>query len=69
VNKLELLFDPKQFATVFGAAIVESSSVLQICRPEAAAHSKGEAASVGSGLSRDGGQKVVHDVQLGRKEK
>lgn len=69
MNKLELLFDPKQFATVFGAAIVKSSSVLPICRPEVTVHSEGEAASAGAGLSRDGGQKVVHDVQLRRKEK
>jgi hypothetical protein len=32
-------------------------------------HSAGEAASADAGFSPDGGQKVVHDVQLRRKEK
>jgi hypothetical protein len=60
VNKLDLLFDSKQFALAFGAAIGESSSVFQACRPDATAHSEGESASVGAGFSRDGGQNVVH---------
>jgi hypothetical protein len=58
VNKLDLLFDSKQFAVAFGAAIGESHSVFQTGRPDAPAHSEGELASVGSGLSRDGGQSV-----------
>jgi hypothetical protein len=60
VNKLNLLFDSKQFAVAFGAAIDESRPVFQTCRPDASAHSAGESASVGAGLSRDGGQNVVH---------
>jgi len=62
MNKLDLLFDSKQFAVVFGAAIGQSSSVFQTCRPDATAHSEGEAASAGAELSRDGGQKVVHSA-------
>ena len=60
MNKLDLLFDSKQFEVAFGEAIGESSSVFQVCRPNASAHSEGESASVGAGLSRDGGQNVVH---------
>jgi DNA-directed RNA polymerase specialized sigma24 family protein len=60
VNKLDLRFDSKQFEVAFGEAISESSSVFQVCRPDASAHSEGEAESVGAGLSRDDGQKVVH---------
>jgi hypothetical protein len=60
MNKLDLLFDSKQFAVAFGAAIGESSSAFQTCRPDATAHSEGEAESVGEGFSREGGQKVVH---------
>jgi hypothetical protein len=40
VNKLDLLFDSKQFAVAFGAAIGESRSVLQTCRPHATAHTE-----------------------------
>jgi hypothetical protein len=61
VNNLDLLFDSKQFAVAFGAAIGESRSVFQTCRPDATAHSESELASVG-GLSRDGGQNVVHST-------
>jgi hypothetical protein len=60
VNKFDLLFDAKQFAVAFGAAIGKSRSVIQARRPDATAHSEGESASVGAGLSRDGGQNVVH---------
>jgi hypothetical protein len=60
VNKLDLLFDSKQFAVAFGAAIGESRSVFQTCRPDATAHSEAKSASIGAGFSRDGGQKVVH---------
>jgi len=60
VNKLNLLFDSKQFADAFGAAIGESRSVFQTCRPDAIANSEGESASVGAGFSRDGAQNVVH---------
>ena len=62
MNKLDLLFDSKQFAVAFGAAIGESRSVSQTCRPDATAHSEGESASVGAGLSRYGGQNVVHST-------
>ena len=60
MNKLDLLFDSKQFEVAFAEAIGESSSVFQPGRPDAGAHSESEAASVGAGLSRDGGQNVVH---------
>ena len=60
MNKLDLLFDAKQFAVAFGTAIGESRSVFRTCRPDATAHSEGESTSVGAGLSRDGGQNVVH---------
>jgi hypothetical protein len=60
VNKLDLLFDLKQFEVAFGEAIGESSSVLRVCRPDASAYSEGESAAVGAGLSRDGGQNLVH---------
>jgi hypothetical protein len=69
MNKLDLLFDAKQFGLAFGAATGDSSCVLKESRPEATAHSEGEAASVGARWPQDGGQKVVHDVQLRRKEK
>jgi hypothetical protein len=69
MNKLDLLFDAKQFGVAFGAATGDSSCVLKESRPEATARSEGGAASVGAGLSRDGGQKVVHDVRLRLKEK
>jgi len=62
VNKLDLLFDSKQFAVAFRTAIGESRSVFQTCRPDATAHSEGESASVGAGLSRDGGQNAVHST-------
>jgi hypothetical protein len=62
VNKLDLLFDPKQFAAAFGAASGESIAECQTCRPDATAHSEGESASI-AGVSLDGGQRVVHDVQ------
>jgi hypothetical protein len=65
VNKLDLLFDSKQFEVAFGEAIGESSSAFKVCRPDASAHSKGESASVGAGLSRDGGQNVVHAAGRG----
>jgi len=42
VNRLDLLFDSKQFAVAFGAAIGESRSVFQTCRGDATAHSEGE---------------------------
>jgi hypothetical protein len=61
VNKLDLLFDSKQFAVAFGAAIGESRLVFQTCRPDATAHSEGESASVGAGLSPDDGQGDVSD--------
>jgi hypothetical protein len=60
VNKLNLLFYPKQFEVVFDEAIGESSSVLRVCRPDASAHSDGESASVGAALSRDGGRNFMH---------
>ena len=69
MNKLDLMFDSKQFAVAFNAAIGESSSELRAFRPHATAHSKSEAASVEAGESLDADQKVVHDVQLRRKEK
>jgi hypothetical protein len=50
VNKLDLLFDSKQFEVAFAEAIGEYAS----------ARSESEAASVGAGLSRNGGQNVVH---------
>jgi hypothetical protein len=59
VNKLNLLFDAKQFAVAFGAAIDESRSVFQTYRPDATANSEGESESVGAGVSRVGGQNVV----------
>jgi hypothetical protein len=59
VNKLDLLFDSKQFDVAFGEALGESNS-LPVCRPDANAHSEGESPSVGAGLSLDGGQNVVH---------
>ena len=62
MNKLDLLFDSKQFAVVFGAAIGESNSVFQTRRSDATAHTEGEAASVGAEVSRDGGRKVVHSA-------
>jgi hypothetical protein len=65
MNKLDLLFDSKQFAVAFGAAIGESRSVFQTCRLDATAHSEGELASVG-GLSRDGGQNDVHSKSEGQ---
>jgi hypothetical protein len=40
VNKLDLLFDSKQFAVVFGAAIGESRSEFQTCRPAATAKAR-----------------------------
>ena len=70
MNKLELLFDSKEFAAVFRAAIGASSSVFQMRRPDAAACSQGEAASGDGEYSHDsGGQMGVNDIQLGRKEK
>jgi DNA-directed RNA polymerase specialized sigma24 family protein len=60
VNKLDLRFDSKKFEVAFGEAISDSSSVFQVCRPDARAHSEGESESVGARLSRDGGQSVVH---------
>ena len=60
MNKLDLLFDSKQFEVAFCEAIGESSSVFQVCQPDASAHLEGEAAFVGAGLSRDGGQNAVH---------
>jgi hypothetical protein len=68
VNELDRLFDPKQFAVAFGAAIGESSSVVRTCGKNATAHSEGDAAIVGTGLSRGGDQKVVHNVLLRRKQ-
>jgi hypothetical protein len=62
VNKLELLFDAKQFAVAFGAAVGESRSVIQTCRPDALANSQGKSESVGAGLPGDGAQKVVRAV-------
>jgi hypothetical protein len=59
VNKLDLLFDEKQLAVAFGAAIGESRSGFQTCRPDTTANSEGKSASVGAGVSRDGGQKAV----------
>jgi len=69
VNKLDLLFDAKQFAAVFEKAIGESSSELRKCRPDITAHSEGDAASIGAEFSPDGDQQVVRDLQPRRKEK
>jgi|HubBroStandDraft_2_1064218.scaffolds.fasta_scaffold203429_2 hypothetical protein len=69
VNKLDLLFDSKEFAVVFRAAVGASSSVCQMRRPDAAACSQGDAASVDAEYSHDNGQMRVNDVQIGRKEK
>jgi len=69
VNKLDLLFDSKEFAVVFRAAVGASSSVCRMRRPDAAACSQGDAASVDAEYSRHNGQMRVNDVQLGRKEK
>jgi len=66
VNKLDLLFDSKEFAVVFRAAVGASSSVCQMRRPDAAACSQGDAASQ---YSHDSGQMRVNGIQLGRKEK
>ena len=57
MNNLDLLFDSKQFAAVFRAAIGESSSVLLKGRPGATTRSEGEAATAGAGYSEDDGQK------------
>jgi hypothetical protein len=59
VNKLDLLFDPKQFEVAFGDAIGGSSSAFPAGRPDAGAHSNCESASVNAGLSRDGPRNVV----------
>ena len=69
VNKLDLLFDSKGFAVVFRAAVGASSSVIQMRRPDAAAKSQGEAASVDAEYSHDCGQMRVKDIQLRHKEK
>ena len=69
VNKLDLLFDAKEFAVVFREAVGASRSVLQMRRPDAAACSQGDTASVDVEHSHDSGQMRVNDVQLGRKEK
>jgi hypothetical protein len=61
VNKLDLLFDAKQFAVALGAAIDESNSVVHTCGPDATMHSEGQASFVGAGLSRDSGQRAVHN--------
>ena len=58
MNKLDLLFDSKQFEVAFGEAIGESSSVFQVGRRGASAHSEGDSASAGAGLSRDGGRTI-----------
>jgi hypothetical protein len=60
VNKLDLLFDSKQFEVAFGDAIGESSAAFPVGRPDASAHSECESASVGAGLSRD-----CHGMVLG----
>lgn len=60
MNKPDLLFDSKQFEVAFGEATGDSSSVFQVGRPDASAHSEGESESVGAGLSWDGGQNVEH---------
>jgi hypothetical protein len=69
VNKLDLLFDSKEFAVAFHAAVGASSSVFQMRRRDAAACSLGEAASVDAEYLHDSGQMRVNDIQLGRKEK
>jgi hypothetical protein len=69
VNKFDLLFDSKQYAAAFGAAIGDSNSPFRPCRPDATAHAEGEAASVGAGFLRDDDQQVMHDVQLRRNGK
>jgi len=69
VNKLDLLFDSKGFAVVFRAAVGASSSVIQMRRPDAAARSQGEAASVDAEYSHDNGLMSVNDIQFGHKEK
>jgi hypothetical protein len=60
VNKLDLLFDSKQFEVAFGAAIGESSSAFPVGRPDASPHSECDSAPVGARLSRDGPRNVVH---------
>jgi hypothetical protein len=69
VNKLDLLFDSKEFAAVFRAAVGASNSVFPMRRPDAAACSQGVAASVDAEYSHDSGQMKVNDIQRGREEK
>ena len=69
VNKLDPLFDLKEFAVVFRVAVGASSSVIQMRRPDAAARLQGEAASVDAEYSHDNGLMRAKDIQLGHKEK
>jgi len=64
MDKLGLLFDPKQFADAFGAATGDSSSVFKASQPGAQL----KVASAGAELSCNG-QKAVDDVRLKRREK
>jgi hypothetical protein len=66
MNKLDLLFDAKQFAMVFSAATGDSSSVFKESRP--GVRLKSGAATARAELSCDG-QKAVHDVRLKPREK
>jgi hypothetical protein len=62
VKKLDQLFDPKEFAVAFGAAIGESSSESPRGRAHVTACADSVAASVGAGDALDGDQKAVHNV-------
>jgi hypothetical protein len=67
VKKLDQLFDPKEFAVAFGAAIGESSSEWPTCRTQVSARSDSDAASAGAGDSLEGDQKAVHDSSYSRR--
>jgi len=69
MNNLNLLFDAKQFAVAFGAATGDSSSMGKDSQPDASVRLEAGPASVGAGLSRDGGQKAVNDARLRSKHK
>jgi len=66
VNKLDPLFDLKQFAVAFGAAthdlLLKHKKSQPVARPEAGA------ASVAADYLRDD-REAVHDVRPGKKEK
>ena len=64
MDKLDLLFDPRQFADAFDAATGDSSTVIEESQPGA----QRKVAPLGAELSCNG-QKAVHDVRLKRREK